>query len=85
MVIPFNDPAGASALIREAGDDLAAVLIDPMPNRAGLVPARQDYIDSLQEAARVVGALVIFDEVICFRLVLRTNRMIHRTARIFGP
>jgi glutamate-1-semialdehyde 2,1-aminomutase len=68
VTIPFNDPAGVSALIREAGAKLAAVLIDPMPNRADLVPASQIYTDAVQEAARAVGALVIFDEVICFRL-----------------
>jgi glutamate-1-semialdehyde 2,1-aminomutase len=68
VTIPFNDPTGASALIREAGAKLAAVLIDPMPNRAGLVPASQTYTDAVQEAARAVGALMIFDEVICFRL-----------------
>ena len=78
VVLPFNDPVGASALVREAGGDLAAVLIDPMPNRAGLVPASQDYVDALQEAARAVGALVIFDEVICFRLGFRGAQALWR-------
>ena len=79
VTIPFNDPGGASSLIREAGPHLAAVLIDPMPNRAGLVPARQDYIDAVQEAARAVGALVIFDEVICFRLGYEGAQALWRT------
>jgi glutamate-1-semialdehyde 2,1-aminomutase len=39
-----------------------------MPNRSGLVPAEKEYLDAIQAAARDVGALVIFDEVICFRL-----------------
>jgi glutamate-1-semialdehyde 2,1-aminomutase len=68
VALPFNDPAGAGELIRSAGSELAAVLIDPMPNRAGLLPASQDYIDAVQEAARSVGALVLFDEVITLRL-----------------
>jgi glutamate-1-semialdehyde 2,1-aminomutase len=68
VTLPFNDPAAAASLIREAGASLAAVLVDPMPNRAGLVPASTDYIDALQQAARAVGALLIFDEVICLRL-----------------
>lgn len=71
LTLPFNDAAGASELIRSAGSGLAAVLIDPMPNRAGLVPASQDYIDAVQEAARAVGALVLFDEVISLRLGYR--------------
>ena len=71
LTVPFNDPAGAAELIRSAGSNLAAVLIDPMPNRAGLVPASQDFIDAVQEAARSVGALVLFDEVISLRLAYR--------------
>jgi glutamate-1-semialdehyde 2,1-aminomutase len=71
LTLPFNDPAGASELIRSAGSTLAAVLIDPMPNRAGLVPASREYIDAVQEAARSVGALVLFDEVISLRLGYR--------------
>ncbi|TIQ61323.1 MAG: aminotransferase class III-fold pyridoxal phosphate-dependent enzyme, partial [Mesorhizobium sp.] len=47
---------------------IAAVLIDPMPNRAGLIPARRDYLLAMVEIAHAAGALVIFDEVISFRL-----------------
>jgi len=50
------------------GETIAAVLIDPMPNRAGLIPARSEYLQALTETARAHGALVIFDEVISFRL-----------------
>ena len=66
--IPFNDPMAADALIRAAGGSLAAVLVDPLPNRAGLIPADANYLAALAEAARAVGALLIFDEVISFRL-----------------
>ncbi|MDA8253907.1 MAG: aspartate aminotransferase family protein [Rhodospirillales bacterium] len=66
--IPFNNPSAAASLIREAGASLAAVLVDPMPNRAGLVPATAAYIAAIQQAAHDVGALLIFDEVISFRL-----------------
>ena len=66
--IPFNDPAAATSLIREAGGSLAAVLVDPMPNRAGLMPATAAYMAAIQQAAHAVGALLIFDEVISFRL-----------------
>mgnify|MGYP003693815907 CR=1 FL=1 len=39
VTIPFNDIEGAVSLIRERGKELACVLVDPMPNRAGLAPA----------------------------------------------
>src|SRR5258708_9519528 len=71
LTIPFNDTEAAVSLIREHGPELACVLVDPMPNRAGLAPADQAYLDALRKITREVGALLIFDEVITFRLGYR--------------
>ncbi len=68
VTIPFNDVDGAVSLIRAHGAELACVLLDPMPNRAGLVPADRAYVQALREVTREVGALLVFDEVITFRL-----------------
>lgn len=68
VTIPFNDVEAAVSLIREHGPELACVLVDPMPNRAGLAPADLAYLDALRSVTREVGALLIFDEVITFRL-----------------
>jgi glutamate-1-semialdehyde 2,1-aminomutase len=68
VVIPFNDVDGAVAALRTQGPELAAILVDPMPNRAGLVPAEPAYLVALAEVAREIGALLVFDEVITFRL-----------------
>jgi len=68
VVIPFNDIEQSVALLRAHGSSLAAILIDPMPNRGGLVPADRAYLQALREVATEIGALLIFDEVISFRL-----------------
>ena len=68
IAVPFNDAEAAEAVFSAHGAEIAAVLIDPMPNRAGLIPARRDYLERLVKAAHAAGALVIFDEVISFRL-----------------
>jgi glutamate-1-semialdehyde 2,1-aminomutase len=68
IALPLNDSAAVRAVIAEHGRDLAAILIDPLPNRAGLIPARPDYLAALAQAARAAGVLLIFDEVISFRL-----------------
>ena len=68
VTIPFNDTEAAVSLIREHGSELACVLVDPMPNRAGLAPADRAYLNALHEITREVGALLVFDEVITFRL-----------------
>jgi glutamate-1-semialdehyde 2,1-aminomutase len=71
ITIPFNDAGAAVSLIREHGAELACVLVDPMPNRAGLAPADQNYLEALREVTREVGALLVFDEVITFRVGYR--------------
>lgn len=68
IVLPFNDPEKAKTIITQHGKDLAAILIDPLPNRAGLIPASEAFLQAIRAAADAVGALVIFDEVISFRL-----------------
>ena len=71
VTIPFNDVEAAVSLIREHGRELAGVMVDPMPNRAGLAPADKAYLNALRQITREVGALLIFDEVITFRLGYR--------------
>jgi glutamate-1-semialdehyde 2,1-aminomutase len=71
ITIPFNDTEAAISLVREHGKELACVLVDPMPNRAGLAPADKNYLDALRRVTREIGAVLIFDEVITFRLGYR--------------
>jgi glutamate-1-semialdehyde 2,1-aminomutase len=68
VTLPFNDIDTSVAILRAHATDLAAILIDPMPNRVGLVPADRDYLQALRHVASEIGALLIFDEVITFRL-----------------
>ena len=68
ITIPFNDVEAAVSLVREHGPELACVLVDPMPNRAGLVPADKAYLEALRQVTHEIGAMLIFDEVITFRL-----------------
>lgn len=68
IVVPLNDQEVLRTVFEADGAEIAAVLIDPMPNRAGLIPARKAYLENMIEIAHAAGALVIFDEVISFRL-----------------
>ena len=53
---------------RLSGDeDIAAVLVDPVPPRAGMQPLKADYVDALRELTRAHNALLIYDEVIALR------------------
>lgn len=68
IVLPFNDVAACEHLLRDHAARLAGILIDPLPNRAGLIPATADFLKMLRRVADETGALLIFDEVIALRL-----------------
>jgi glutamate-1-semialdehyde 2,1-aminomutase len=63
----FNDPDGAARAIREAGEALAAVIVEPMQGSSGCIPATREFLQALREATRETGALLIFDEVMTSR------------------
>jgi glutamate-1-semialdehyde 2,1-aminomutase len=70
IVLPFNDVEATTRIVEAHAQELAALLVDPMPNRAGLVPASPEYLKCLRDLTRRHGILLIFDEVITFRLGL---------------
>jgi glutamate-1-semialdehyde 2,1-aminomutase len=67
VVIPFNNTERALAILDEHRDELACILIDLMPHRIGLKPARPEFVQALQHWAHANGALLICDEVITLR------------------
>ena len=67
VIIPFNDPERAIAILNQHASELACVLIDLLPHRVGLVPANADFIQVLYDWTRKNGALLVCDEVITFR------------------
>lgn len=68
LVLPQNDLEALRAAMRSHGERVAAVLIDLMPNRAGLNPADPAYVAELRALTWQHGALLAVDEVITFRL-----------------
>ena len=64
----YNDAAGALDVIRGLGDDLAAVVVEPMLSNGGCIPARADFLKALRTGCDEVGALLIFDEIVTSRM-----------------
>jgi succinylornithine transaminase family protein len=58
--IPYNDIAAARAAI---GDDVCAVVVEPLQGEGGVVPGQAEYLQALRELCDQTGALLIFDEV----------------------
>jgi len=68
VTLRLNDAQSAARLIEKHAGRLAAVLLDPMPSRAGLIPVEPAFVEAVVTAARRHGVLVISDEVMNFRL-----------------
>jgi len=68
VVIPFNDIVASQRLIEENADQLACVLFDPVSSQVGMVGPAPGYLEMLRDVTRRHGILLVFDEVIAFRL-----------------
>lgn len=71
VVLRFNDVEGVRRLLSLHAHKLAAVLLDPMPSRIGLIVPRPEFIATIQETARRNGILIIADEVLNLRQSFR--------------
>ncbi len=63
MNLPFNDEAAVRAVFEREGDEIAAIILEPVPANAGLYLARPGFLETLRELCTRHGALLIFDEV----------------------
>lgn len=67
VVVPLNDVQRSVDILTRHAGEIACVLLDVMPHRAGLIPADRGFVAALAQWAKSDGALVVCDEVITFR------------------
>jgi glutamate-1-semialdehyde 2,1-aminomutase len=63
IVLPYNDLAAAEALFARAGDQIAAVIVEPIAGNMGCVLPVEGWLEGLRRLTEKHGALLIFDEV----------------------
>ena len=68
VVAPFDDIEGTRAALEPHLDELAAVIVEPVLGAGGVVPATGEFLRFLRALTREAGALLVFDEVISFRV-----------------
>jgi glutamate-1-semialdehyde 2,1-aminomutase len=68
LVCRYNDAEGAAARIQSLGQELAAVIVEPMMSNGGSIPALPEFLRVLRQQTAAVGALLIFDEVVTSRM-----------------
>jgi glutamate-1-semialdehyde 2,1-aminomutase len=68
-VLPYNDLGAVRALFEERGEEIAAVILEPVCGNMGCVPPAEGYLEGLREITQKYGTVLIFDEVMTgFRL-----------------
>lgn len=68
FITPFNDLDAMRSLIKKHQDRLAAVIVEPIMGAGGMLPPEPDYLKGLRELSAHFGVLLIFDEIISFRV-----------------
>jgi len=68
VIAPFNDPDATERVLAAHRDELAAVIVEPVMGAAGVIPADESFVVFLRELTQSLGALLVFDEVISFRV-----------------
>jgi glutamate-1-semialdehyde 2,1-aminomutase len=63
VVLPYNDREAVAALFERDGDQIAAVIVEPVAGNMGCVPPVPGFLDGLRDVTSKWGALLVFDEV----------------------
>ena len=71
LALPYNSVEAVERAFRERGDQIAAVIVEPVVGNMGCVPPRDGFLQALRRITEKHGALLIIDEVMTgFRLAL---------------
>lgn len=69
IVVPFNDDDMAGAAFSKHGEEIAAVIVEPVAGNMGFIPPAPGYLERLRALTSQAGAVLIVDEVMTgFRL-----------------
>jgi glutamate-1-semialdehyde 2,1-aminomutase len=64
ITVPFNDIGSFKQAMEKWGEEVAAVLVEPIVGNFGIVEPKPGFLEAVNEIAHQAGALVIYDEVI---------------------
>src|SRR5690606_1784357 len=63
IVLEYNDVAGLEQTFREQGDQIAALILEPVVGNMGVVVPTPEFLQACRDLCTRHGALLIFDEV----------------------
>ncbi len=65
LVVPYNDIPAFRAMMDHEGDNIAAVIVEPVAGNMGMIPPVDGFLQTLREETEKHGTVLIFDEVMC--------------------
>ncbi|GHA18647.1 glutamate-1-semialdehyde 2,1-aminomutase [Arenicella chitinivorans] len=72
LTLPFNDLESVETLFAELGEQIAAIIIEPVAGNMNLITPRPGYLEGLRKLCDDYGTVLIFDEVMTgFRVGLQ--------------
>ena len=63
ITLPFNRPEAIEEVFASEGDEIAAIILEPVPANAGLIFPKEGYLQFLRDITEKHGTVLIFDEV----------------------
>ena len=71
LVLPYNDTAALEAIFQKQGDQIAAVILEPIAGNMNLIKAKPEFVAAARKLTSQHGAVLIYDEVMTgFRVAL---------------
>ncbi len=71
VVLPYNDLEAVRTTLAEIGEQVAAIILEPVAGNMGVVPPAEGFLEGLRALCDEYGVVLIFDEVISgFRVAL---------------
>jgi glutamate-1-semialdehyde 2,1-aminomutase len=75
LVVPYNDEAAVAGVFDRAGEEIAAVVVEPIAANMGVIPPSAGFLGVLRDQTRRAGSLLIVDEVL-------TGFRVHRAGAV---
>ena len=71
LVLPYNDTAALEAVFQKQGDQIAALILEPIAGNMNLIKAKPEFLAAARNLTSQYGAVLIYDEVMTgFRVAL---------------
>lgn len=64
LVFPFNDLKAVSEGLQAQGDEIAAMILEPLPHTMGCVFPTDEFLQGIRRLTQQYGIVLIFDEVV---------------------